>query len=36
MKKSSEIADNRFLRPDASNLAAFLYLLQEDSRVSMN
>ena len=30
MKKSSEIADNRFLRPDASNLAAFLYLLQEE------
>ena len=29
MKKSSEIADNRFLSPDASNLAAFLYLLQE-------
>ena len=30
MKKSSDIADNRFLRPDASNLAAFLYLLQEE------
>ena len=29
MKKNSDIGDNRFFRSDASNLAAFLYLLQE-------
>ena len=29
LKKISEIDDNRFLRPDGSNLAAFLYLLRE-------
>lgn len=29
MKSASEIEDNRFLRPSAENLAAFLYLLQE-------
>ncbi|MCR9238577.1 MAG: AAA family ATPase [Alphaproteobacteria bacterium] len=28
MKKVAEIDDNRFLRPDGSNLAPFLYLLQ--------
>ncbi len=29
MKSTGAIEDNRFLRPDASNLAAFLYLLQK-------
>jgi len=29
VKHTSDINDNRFLRPDAANLAAFLYLLQE-------
>lgn len=29
MKKTVEISDNRFLRSDASNLAAFLYFLRE-------
>ena len=29
IKQSTEIDDNRFLRPDASNLAAYLYLLHE-------
>lgn len=29
MKKTGDIADNRFLRPDGSNLAAFLYFLRE-------
>ncbi|GBD92366.1 hypothetical protein BMS3Abin04_03101 [bacterium BMS3Abin04] len=29
MKRESDIHDNRLLRRDASNLAAFLYLLQE-------
>jgi predicted ATPase len=29
MKKMGNINDNRFLRPDGSNLAAFLYLLQQ-------
>ncbi|MCP4360916.1 MAG: AAA family ATPase [Chloroflexi bacterium] len=29
VKQTGDIFDNRFLRPDASNLAAFLYLLQE-------
>ena len=29
MKKTSDLNDNRFLRPDGSNLAAFLYLLRE-------
>ncbi|MBM3941707.1 MAG: chromosome segregation protein SMC [SAR202 cluster bacterium] len=28
-KQTCDVADNRFLRPDAANLAAFLYLLQE-------
>lgn len=28
MKKTAELHDNRFLRPDGSNLAAFLYLLK--------
>lgn len=30
MKKNSDLEDNRFLRSDGSNLAAFLYLLQEE------
>ena len=29
MKKTASLNDNRFLRPDGSNLAAFLYLLRE-------
>ena len=29
MKKTSNLHDNRFLRPDGSNLASFLYLLRE-------
>lgn len=29
VKQSGDIDDNRFLRPDASNLAAYLYLLRE-------
>jgi predicted ATPase len=28
MRKTAQVNDNRFLRPDGSNLAAFLYLLQ--------
>jgi predicted ATPase len=28
-KQTGDVHDNRFLRPDASNLAAFLYFLQE-------
>ena len=28
MKKTADLHDNRFLRPDGSNLAAFLYLLE--------
>lgn len=28
MKKTADLHDNRFLRPDGSNLAAFLYLLR--------
>ena len=29
MRRNCEVNDNRFLRPDGSNLAAFLYLLKE-------
>jgi predicted ATPase len=29
MRKTSDIEDNRFLRPDGSNLAAFLYYLKQ-------
>lgn len=29
MRKTAKVDDNRFLRPDGSNLAAFLYFLQE-------
>jgi predicted ATPase len=29
MKKTADVHDNRYLRPDASNLAPFLYLLRE-------
>lgn len=29
MKKTADINDNRFLRPDGSNLSAFLYFLQQ-------
>ena len=34
MKKTAEIHDNRLLRTDGSNLAAFLYLLRERHAVS--
>ena len=29
MKKTADVNDNRYLRPDGSNLAAFLYYLRE-------
>jgi predicted ATPase len=29
MRKTAKVDDNRFLKPDGSNLAAFLYLLEE-------
>ena len=29
MKKTADVNDNRYLRPDGSNLAAFLYLIRE-------
>ena len=32
-KKTGDLHDNRFLRPDGSNLAAFLYYLQEKHEV---
>ena len=31
-KKTADVHDNRYLRPDGSNLAAFLYLLRERHR----
>lgn len=34
MKKTSSLNDNRFLRPDGSNLAAFLYLLYKKHKDS--
>ena len=34
VKQTGDIDDNRFLRPDASNLAAYLYLLQEREPVA--
>ena len=34
MKKTADVNDNRYLRTDGSNLAAFLYLLQERHRDS--
>lgn len=34
MKKTADINDNRFLRPDGSNLAAFLYYLREKHQES--
>ena len=34
MKKTADINDNRHLRPDGSNLAAFLYFLREKHRTS--
>ena len=34
MKKTSKLHDNRFLREDGSNLAAFLYLLRERHEAS--
>jgi predicted ATPase len=34
MKKTADINDNRFLRPDGSNLAAFLYFLRKKHETS--
>lgn len=34
MRKTAKVNDNVFLRPDGSNLAAFLYLLQERHQAS--
>lgn len=34
MKKTADVNDNRYLRPDASNLAAFLYFLREKHETS--
>ena len=36
MKKTADVNDNRYLRPDGSNLAPFLYLLQENHSDSYN
>ena len=36
MKKTADVDDNRYLRPDGSNLPAFLYLLQEKHQSSYN
>jgi predicted ATPase len=34
MKKTTDVNDNRFLRPDGSNLPAFLYLLKQNHPAS--
>ena len=34
MKKTADVHDNRYLRPDGSNLAAFLYLLNRKQEMS--
>jgi predicted ATPase len=34
MKKTADVADNRYLRPDGSNLAAFLYYLRQKQNTS--
>ncbi len=34
MRKTAKVDDNQFLRPDGSNLAAFLYYLQEKHQAS--
>ena len=34
MKRTQDLHDNRSLRPDGSNLAAFLYLLREKHKIS--
>ena len=36
MKKTSDVNDNRFLRPDGSNLVAFLFFLREKHGMSYN
>lgn len=36
VKQTGDIDDNKFLRPDASNLAAYLYLLKERDPVHYN
>ena len=33
MKRTADMNDNRYLRPDGSNLAAFLYLLRERNEI---
>ncbi len=35
VKRTGEVDDNRFLRPQAENLAAFLYWLQEKNRITL-
>jgi len=34
MRKTAKVEDNKFLRPDGSNLAAFLYYLQQKEQTS--
>lgn len=36
MKKTADINDNRFLRPDGSNIAPFLYYLSQQKKESYN
>ena len=36
MKKTADLNDNQYLRPDGSNLAAFLYFLQEREAIAYN
>ncbi|MFM9913003.1 MAG: AAA family ATPase [Methylophilaceae bacterium] len=36
MKMTADVNDNRYLRPDGSNLAAFLYYLREKHDISYN
>jgi len=36
MKKTADVSDNRFLRPDGSNLASFLYYLRQRQETSYN
>ncbi len=36
MRKTAKVDDNRMLRPDGSNLPAFLYLLREKHKASYN
>jgi predicted ATPase len=36
LKKTARVEDNRFLRPDGSNLPAFLYKLQKENTLAYN